>query len=243
MIFEKLKSVIKTPEIEFLCYEEDFGVIPKPYPSRKFMPNWYKELPQRAESSKSLLEGPTLKRCPPFLDAMCVGWIIPLAGDVEIRTDSDASNVHYKWNFYRPLVEKHFPEQITTAKVPNPSHPKPPLKWMNYWIVKVPPGYSVLFVPPLNRIETRFTCLSGLIDCDGYFEFINFSFFFHEPNFVGILPAGTPLVQVIPFKRDALFRDFEARAMTDEDVKELEFTRRQRSIHESHYRDYVWSRK
>ena len=100
-----------------------------------------------------------------------------------------------------------------------------------------------MFTPPLNRPDSRFTCISGLVDCDGYFEFINFSFFFHEPNFVGILPAGTPLVQVIPFKRDALFRDFEARAMTDEDVTELEFTRRQRSIHESHYRDYVWSRK
>lgn len=243
MIFEKLKSVIKTPEIEFLCYEEDFGVIPKPYPSRKFMPNWYKELPQRAESSKSLLESPTLKRCPPFLDAMCVGWIIPLAGDVEIRTDSDASNVHYKWNFYRPLVEKHFPEQITTEKVPNPSHPKPPLKWMNYWIVKVPPGYSVLFVPPLNRIETRFTCLSGLVDCDGYFEFVNFPFFFNSPNFAGIIDAGTPLMQVIPFKRDSFLKNGKIRNMDNKENKILENTRKIYKSHNSMYRDFIWNRK
>ena len=242
MFFDKLKSVIKTPTIEFLCHKEDMDVIPKPFPARKLMPDWFKALPPKI-NKENRFKNSTIKRCAPFLDAMNVGWIIPLAADVEFTTNDDSSFVNYKWQFYRTMVENHGKNQISTDEYPNPNDPKPPMKFLNWWAIKVPKGYSVLFLPPLNRPDPRFTCISGLVDCDGYFEFINFPFFFNEPNFVGILPAGTPLVQCIPFKRDTLFRDFEARAFTDEENEELEFTRRQRSIHESHYRDYVWSRK
>jgi len=242
MFFDKLKSVVKTPTIEFLCYKEDYGVLPEPFPARKLMPDWFKALPPKL-NKENRFKNSTIKRCAPFLDAMNVGWILPLAADVEFTTNGDASGVNYKWQFYRSMIENHSKAQISTDEAPNPNDPKPPMKFMNYWAIKVPKGYSILFTPPLNRPDPRFTCISGLVDCDGYFEFINFPFFFHEPNFVGIIPAGTPLVQVIPFKRDALFRDFETRAMTDAEHEELEFTRRQRSIHESHYRDYVWSRK
>jgi len=242
MFFKKLKSVIKTPTIEFLCHKEDYGVLPEPFPARKLMPDWFKVLSPKI-NKENRFKNSTIKRCAPFLDAMNVGWIIPLGADIEFTTNDDASHVNYKWQFYRTMVENHGKVQISTDDEPNPNDPKPPMKFLNYWAIKVPKGYSVLFLPPLNRPDPRFTCIAGLVDCDGYFEFINFPFFFNEPNFVGILPAGTPLVQCIPFKRDALFRDYEVRAFTKEEDEELEFTRRQRSIHESHYRDYVWSRK
>lgn len=245
MLFEKLrklKSVIKTPVIEFLCYEEDYGVIPEPYPSRKFMPEWYKALSPKL-NKENKFENSTIKRCPPFLDAMTAGWIIPLAADVQFITNETASGVSYKWQFYRTMVENHLEFQITSDAAPNPNSPKPPMKFLNWWIVKAQPGWSVLFVPPLNRPDPRFTCISGLVDCDGYFEFINFPFFFNAPNYTGIIEAGTPLMQVIPIKRENLPREYEARAMTKKENKLLQFTRRQRSIHESHYRDYVWSRK
>jgi hypothetical protein len=100
-----------------------------------------------------------------------------------------------------------------------------------------------MFVPPLNRADERFTCFSGIVECDGYFEFINFPFVWNEPNFSGIVPAGTPLVQVIPIKRDTLFKDFTVRAFNDKDYKELKDTQRKRQSHESHYRDNIWERK
>lgn len=240
--FRNLKSVIKTPEIEFLCYEEDYGVIPEPYPSRKLMPDWFKALPPKI-NRENKFKNSTIKRCAPFLDAMTVGWIIPLAADVEIVTNEDASGVSYKWEFYRTMIENHSESQISTDRAPNPNLPKPPIKFLNYWAIKIQKGWSVLFLPPLNRPDPRFTCIAGLVDCDGYFEFINFPFFFNEPNFTGIIEAGTPLVQAIPIKRDNLLKDYNARAFTKKEHKNLEYTRRQRSIHESHYRDYVWSRK
>ena len=72
----------KECKIEFICEEvKGNGVIPEPYPSRKLIPDWYKKLSNYTENEEGM-EIPTLKRCPPFLDAMSSGWIIPLAADI-----------------------------------------------------------------------------------------------------------------------------------------------------------------
>jgi hypothetical protein len=235
--FDRFK---KEPKIEFLCFQEDFGNIPAPYPARKLIPEWYKALPMRLHPG---LESGTVKRCPPFLDAMTAGWIIPLVADVQIKTNGDASYVEYDTQFHRSMIENHNHLQITSSKCPNPVDPKPPIKFMNWWAIKCPPGYSLLFVPPLNRPDPRFTIMSGLVDADGYFEFINFPFVFNEPNFHGIIEAGTPLAQVIPIKRDTMFKESIVRAFTDRDIKDLNDTRCKRRSHISHYRDNVWTKK
>lgn len=242
MFFDKLKSVIKTPEIEFLCHEEDFGIIPEPYPARKLVPDWFKALPPKV-NKQNKIENSTIKRCAPFIDAMSVGWIIPLAADVEFISNGDLSGIDYKWTFYKKMVENHSKEQISTAEAPHPELPKPPMKFLNWWAIKVPKGYSVLFVPPLNRPDYRFTCMSGFVDCDGYFEYVNFPFMFHQPNYTGIIAAGTPLVQAIPIKRDGLLKRSKIRSFTKEDHDDLETTRKRRKVHESIYRDFIWSRK
>ena len=241
-MFNKIKSVIKTPEIEFLCYKEDVDVIPTPYPARKLMPDWFKKLPQRIEK-KNLLNNSTIKRCAPFIDAMAVGWIIPLAADVDISTNEDASGVTYNTNFYRNMIENHGMDQISTDESPNPTSPKPPLKFLNWWAIRVPKDYSVLFIPPINRTETRFTCFSGFVDCDKYFQFINFPFVFNEPNFNGILKAGTPLMQVIPIPRSGLIKNYNVRSFNDKDYDDLNKSIKLKDSHESHYRNRLWSRK
>jgi len=228
-------------KIEFLCYKEDWEVIPKPFPAKRLMPDWYKALPPKLDNKG--LGSSTVKRCHPFLDALSIGWIIPLAADVEFITNEDSSHVQYKWNFYKPMIENHGFEQITSEKSPTPYGRKPPMKFINYWAIRVPEDYSVLFVPPLNRHENKFECFSGLVDCDGYFEFINFPFLFHEPNWSGILPAGTPLVQAIPIKRDSLIKDFDTKPLTQQDHNDLTLTKRRLASQESYYKDKVWTKK
>jgi hypothetical protein len=238
MLLSRLKSVIKTPTVEFLCLPEDVGVIPPPYPARKHMPDWYKKLPPRVEG-RTVLNNGTVKRCAPFLDAMSIGWIIPLAADVEFITNADASGVTYQWTFPRPMVENHNPLQL----VGHHELPKPPMKFLNHWLIRCPKDYSLLFMPPLNRPDSRFECASGVVDADRYFEFINFPFFFKEPNFTGILKQGTPLVQVVPLHRSLLKCDHEIDVIDKETWGEVEKTRRQRGAHESIYRDERWVRK
>lgn len=72
-------------------------------------------------------------------------------------------------------------------------------------IIKTPPGYSCLFVSPLNNKDDRFEIISGIVDTDTYENFINFPIVINGdkyPNLETTIERGTPYVQIIPFKRD-----------------------------------------
>jgi len=241
--FDKFVKGAGDDTIEFLCRPELLGIIPEPQSSRKNIPEWFKHLQPKMKDPSKDGPGPmgssTIKRCPPFLDAMSIGWTIPLVADISITTNEDASGLDYSWKFPYTMIENHIEPQIKG----HPGLPKPPIKFINHWLIKVPPGWSVLFVPPLNRPNPHFECLSGLVDCDGYFEYVNFPAMFNTPNWEGILEAGTPLVQAIPIKRDIFDIKSNTRAFDRQDEEEYGKTRLKVSVHESHYRDNVWTKK
>jgi len=83
----------------------------------------------------------------------------------------------------------------------SPEFSKYAYKWDNPYTIKTPPGYSVMFSHPVNMPYLPFYTLSGVVDTDNYFQPVLFPFI-AKNNFNGVLPAGTPIVQVIPFKRD-----------------------------------------
>ena len=68
-------------------------------------------------------------------------------------------------------------------------------------MIKTPPGYSVLFTHPMNWHYLPFYSLSGVVDTDTYTMPVLFPFMMKN-NFEGIIPKGTPVIQIIPFKRD-----------------------------------------
>ena len=79
-------------------------------------------------------------------------------------------------------------------------------KFLNPWIIKTPPGYSCLFVPPLNNADDRFSIIPAIVDTDSFTMWINFPFIVNGDKYPVLdteLKKGTPYVQVIPFKRDS----------------------------------------
>lgn len=231
-------------KIHFRCLEEDWDVIPKPYPARKFIPDWFKALPVSLgpkDGVEDRFENSTIKRCMPFLDAMNLGYIIPLAADVEFTTNDTASEVNWYCKFGRNVIESHNSKQITTDKSPNPMSKFPALKFCNFWNVKTPKGWSTLFLPPINRVDERFICYSGLVDTDNYSNMVNFPFFFTKPNYTGVLKAGTPLVQAIPIKREFLKSLTEHYNEKDEDSL-FKFKNKLR-FNTSLYRDEIVEKK
>jgi hypothetical protein len=73
---------------------------------------------------------------------------------------------------------------------------------MNPWSIRTPDGYSALFVQPFHR-ESIFAILPGIVDTDTYFAPVNFPFVLNDVAFEGLIPKGTPIAQVIPFKRES----------------------------------------
>jgi hypothetical protein len=182
--------------------------VPKEYspkPASAFVPDWYKKLESYISGEKKPTgEGgttATAKRCMPVFDAIVGGYIIVSAADVYVsqkKMEDGTKQPYFEWSSYG-LIQFHPVEQM-------PEHPKrnghmsyP--KWKNPWAIKTPKGYSVLFTQPMHR-ESPFTILPGIVDTDTYTAPVNFPFVLNDINFEGLIPAGTPIAQVIPIKRE-----------------------------------------
>jgi hypothetical protein len=187
------------PKIRFLCAAEDDGVIAPPVPAKSYVPDWFRRLPavDAAVASKNDT-GLTIKRCMPFLDAMSTGWILPLAATVRLDIRDGGAWVEGGWDFDKTMVSNHGLHQVRG----NPWGNRPPRKFHNYWTIVTPPGWSCLFVDPLNRPNGVFEVLGGVVDTDTYRSLIHFPFFATGPDGVHVIEKGSPLVQVIPFRRD-----------------------------------------
>lgn len=195
----KLFSAFKTEVIEFFCHPSLVGVIPEPTPAFKNIPSWFKSLPLTTSNRDSFgAKAMTAKKCMPLLDAMSLGYTIPLAADVHVMTNEDLSEITIK----EPEGGIHIAEFHSREQVGN-AIPSTPIKFVNPWIVRTAPGWSALFIPPINSINSDFTPLAGLVDTDKYYKEINFPAVWHTANFDGKVPAGTPIVTVIPIKRDS----------------------------------------
>ena len=60
-----------------------------------------------------------------------------------------------------------------------------------------------------------FTIFSGVVDTDTYQVPVAFPFVLKEPNFEGMIPAGTPIAQVIPFKRESWKMEISGKELVD----------------------------
>ena len=84
------------------------------------------------------------------------------------------------------------------------------IKFHNFWTIESPPGYSLLFTHPVNRADLPFTTLTGLVDTDAYRDVnVHFPAHWHDLDFNGVLPKGTPVAQCIPVKRESWAARFE----------------------------------
>lgn len=193
-----------------------FDDLEQPQPASKFIPNWYKNMESKCirESDKTLHT--TVKRCMPVFDAMTNGYIITTYADIIVKqfpeipndiiinenTDISTLKKHPNYEFSWDAKLSFHPIEQAPTHPSRGAHDISYPKWNNPWAIKTPPGYSTMFVQPMHR-ESVFTILPGIVDTDEYYAAVHFPFVLNNADtFEGIIPAGTPMVQVIPFKRD-----------------------------------------
>ena len=188
----------------FYCHPELEGIIPEPEPAIKHLPRWFKDLNPTFEGfDKFGHENMTAKKCLPMIDAMSLGYVIKLAGDVRIRSNRDCTQIDHLEQPALKLIEYHTEKQVGG----NHSLKKnqgPIIKFVNHWIIKTAPGWSTLFEPLPNVFDSPFTCLSGLVDTDIYPKLVNLPAIWNVPDANVLLKAGTPLVRVIPIERASI---------------------------------------
>jgi hypothetical protein len=212
--------------LTFRCPPEFERVLPRPIPAVLGLPEWFKSMPLKTFNPTAGVEDHTVKKCPPFIDAMTYGFLMPLAADLEMRDGE------FTWKFEMPdrfagkyphsPIDFHDPSQIAGA--PFFDEDRYIIKFNNFWTIEAPEGYSLLFTHPVNRTDLPFTTLTGLVDCDAFHDsLINFPARWHDPDFNGVLPKGTPVAQCLPVKREAWSSRFDT--LSDEDTARLLATR------------------
>lgn len=191
--------------LTFRCPEELEGLLPPPTPAAVGLPDWLKAMPAQAQGVAASVEDDTVKRCPPFIDAMTSGFLIPLICDVTVE------NGEFTWddnlppgrslNFARSPIGVHDPGQVTGTPLFDADQFL--IKFHNLWTIEAPEGYALLFTHPANRFDLPFITLTGLVDCDRYHDaWINFPALWRDASFSGVLPKGTPIAQCFPVRRE-----------------------------------------
>lgn len=178
-----------------------------PRPTVKSIPGWYKDAdlfainPVTQKPWVNPNDGgkvPTWKSCPAILDVMTSGYVLTTPCDIEI------------YNTNKRIMAKALDKKcqdFVDIRTPLPQFVHPMgydenhFAWWIDWGVSVPDGYSILYTHPMNRFDLPFISTSGIVDNDKVHLPGTMPFFVIR-GWTGIIPAGTPYSQLIPFKRE-----------------------------------------
>ena len=198
--------------ITFRCDPALIDVLPRPVAAKAALPEWLRQMAPRAASAVHQRSIRTVKQCPPFVDAMTHGFMIPLPCDVTVQQGQ------FSWDWPLPALTVpghpraplsfHVPEQI--AGSPLARGPQSAIKFNSFWTIELEAGWSLMVVHPVNRDDLPFRLVTGLVDADRFSDVgINFPAVWIDPDFHGTLPRGLPIAQCHPVPRDASTLVFE----------------------------------
>jgi hypothetical protein len=180
----------------------------------------------------------------PFLDSLTSGYTQELVCDVEIINHGENSEtgddfLSYKWaGQFKPLSTRAEDTRSRNVFPEFRGYHQAEFHWNSFWEPKTPSGYSTLYSHPANRFDLPFITMSGIIDTDSW-PITGPVPFLIKKGFSGLIPAGTPIYQMIFIKRDSW--KSEKKEYDEKFTKKTEHTVRKFFI--DGYKKQHWSRK
>ncbi len=191
--------------IVFRCHPSVIDLLPRPIRAQAGLPDWMKTMPQTAFSDETGSVVQTARQCLPFVDAMTVGYLMPLAADLHvedgrIRWDDEVLS-RLPTNEPRSPLGWHPLAQVTGT--PMADLGSPIVKFLNPWSIETDQGWWTFVTHPVNRPAAPFHTLSGFVATDRFKDMpIHFPALWTDPGFRGVIPRGTPVAQCIPVRRE-----------------------------------------
>jgi hypothetical protein len=222
-----------------LKYESAIDVYPDIItPAKNYIPQWYKKIPQwKNNEIFEIGKGVniTVKHCMPFLDSLRSGYMITLPNDLYVKNDNGFPYIGWNNADFAPLLRD---EPADSNLIPAGHYPNE-FSWRTGSANTVPIGYSVLFTHPLNRHDLPFTTLSGIVDGGLIMNPTGQIPFYIKDGFEGIIPQGTPIVQMIPFRQENWSMK-KSKGLVEESYKHNKQTL---SVFSGWYKKTFWTRK
>jgi hypothetical protein len=214
-----------------------------PIPIRNVVPEWYKKSPRFIDGKEASIiytergsrSNIGMKMCVPFFDPMISGYTATLWQDVQVTRRPDGLKLD--WLVDPTPINDRSNHGMELLPIPA-GHVSQQYAWVTPFSIQTPPGYSVLITHPFNRYDLPFTTLNGIHDSDSIMPHGHLPFYIKD-NFEGVIPAGTPIYQIFPFKRDAWESEY------DETLGEKAEKRMWDGMTKmfGHYRNNVWHKK
>jgi len=215
------------PKIRFYPFSERSSEFsPEPKLSSRFVPDWYRAQPGHKGDDELIAtvgsSASTVKRCMPIFDAMTAGYMLTAPCDIHLdATDPEKLS----WTipvqlqqFKADMFSFHSPEQYENYPIDPTTYHKQLFRIMPGWAVGTDEGYSTLFTNPYHTDNSPLWAFGAIVDTDKFVTDGHLSFLVKK-GFKGIIKQGTPLAQIIPFKREAWESEFvdgkEARNLFD----------------------------
>ena len=166
-------------------------------PSKSVIPEWYKKITtigvkeQINEDTRTLL-----KMCMPFMDSLSIGYMITLPYDLYVKNVDNSPFI-----IWRDGVEQtpHWRSMVANENIVPAGHFPLEYVWNACVSIKIPKGYSMIATHPFNRHDLPFTTLTGIVEGDFAMASNGAIPFFIRKGFEGLIPQGTPIIQLIPF--------------------------------------------
>jgi hypothetical protein len=224
---------------KILRYWNNDESYPKLIPSKNHIPDWYKNAKDVSKSAKNIKILPlslNFKACSPFLDALSSGYIISLPVDIAVMQTEGGPSISWRSSDtqYVSLREGDANSNIPTPHGFSNNH----FVWLTQVAIKIPKGYSVLYTHPLNRHDLPFLTLSGIVDGEYVLPPGNVPVFFSN-KFEGLIPAGTPIAQLVLFKTES-WKSKEDKAIYSESLANQTVSN---NIAFGWYKKNIWKKK
>jgi len=233
-------------KIEFFPKRKDFAeVFPKPIPIVSSMPSWWKTQPSILDNSQNPVSGVlklTVKKCQAVFDSMTAGYYLLCPVDIHIDATGPRLQIQIpisQFSQYGEIIAHHTPEQVEKYPKKEYYHPEV-LRVHPMWLVHTPKNYSALFIEPIHSDGIPIHSIPGIIDTDAYISDGYLSFFV-EKGFKGTIKQGTPIIQVLPFKRDSWTSFITKDKNSDNTILSQQL--KVRTVFQNGYRLKFWTKK
>lgn len=234
------KNILEEKPIEFWAMNKHVaGIVDPPTPAKDEIPQWYKSLSRFVGPEGKMVIGENgqanvgLKTCASFLDSLTSGYMINLHCDIYVEDVGDGKVMTWSSSEH-PLTGRGKDLADQLPKVPG--YGSFTQAWEIKYGFRVPKGYSVFITQPFNRFDLPTLATSGVVDADTNIGPGGIPFAVRE-DFSGIIKAGTPILQLFPFKRD----DWK-HIIIDQPYEES-YNARPRNKLWGWYKETVWKKK
>ena len=226
-------------KVKFHPVDDFIGAsVPPPKPARFYIPDWFKMMPAIPEEGQKYKDGKkpnSVKQCMPYLDCFMTGYIQETWCDIQIDVHDDGSCEYYFANEPNIINHREPMSQISDM------YYQWEFLWKQPWGIETPKGWSSLITQPLNQAHLPFETMSGIMETDTYYRlpFPNNVPFLLKKGFNGVIPAGTPMFQIIPFQR----QEWEHEICQYDEYAHLSDLAKVRRYFSNGYKRAHWKRK